>query len=112
MQLVIGNKNWSSWSLRPWLAAKRAGLAFDEGMIALRQDDTSEKISVYSPSARIPALIDGDLTVWDSLAICEYLAEKAPDAQLWPKDAAARALARAAVAEMHSGFSSLRGECP
>ena len=112
MQLVIGNKMWSTWSLRPWLAAKRAGLAFEEVMIELRREDTAAKIATYSPSGRIPVLIDGDLTVWDSLAICEYLAEKAPAAQLWPKDMAARALARTASAEMHSGFASLRGECP
>lgn len=112
MQLVIGTKMWSTWSLRPWLVAKRAGLAFDEVAITLRRDDTPAQIAPYSPSGRIPALIDGDLTVWDSLAICEYLAEAAPAAQLWPKDPAARALARAACAEMHSGFASLRGECP
>jgi glutathione S-transferase len=112
MQLVIGDKNWSTWSLRPWLAAKRAGLAFDEVMIKLRQDDTPERILAYSPSQKIPAVIDGDLTVWDSLAVCEYLAEKAPAAHLWPEDPTARALARAASAEMHAGFTSLRGECP
>jgi glutathione S-transferase len=111
MQLVIGNKIWSTWSLRPWLVAKRAGLAFDEVMIELRREDTAARIAPCSPSGRIPALIDGDLTVWDSLAICEYLAEIAPAAQLWPKDKAARALARSACAEMHSGFASLRGEC-
>ena len=112
MQLVIGDKIYSTWSLRPWLAAKRAGLAFDEVMIKLRREDTPAQIAPYSPSGRIPVLIDGGLTVWDSLAICEYLAEKAPTAHLWPKDAAARALARSASAEMHSGFASLRGECP
>ncbi len=112
MKLVIGDKNWSTWTLRPWLAAKRSGLAFDEVMIKLRQEDTPEKIGVYSPSRKIPVLIDGDLTVWDSLAVCEYLAEKAPAAHLWPKDPVARALGRSAAAEMHSGFPSLRGECP
>jgi glutathione S-transferase len=112
MQLIIGDKNWSTWSRRPWLAARRAGLAFDEVNIKLRQDDTPQKIGVYSPSHKIPAVIDGDLTVWDSLAVCEYLAEKAPTALLWPTDFAARALARAASAEMHAGFPSLRGECP
>lgn len=112
MKLVIGDKNWSTWSLRPWLAAKRSGLAFDDVMIKLRREDTPEKIGVYSPSRKIPVLIDGDLTVWDSLAVCEYLAEKAPAANLWPKDSVARALGRAAAAEMHAGFPSLRGECP
>jgi glutathione S-transferase len=112
MKLVIGDKNWSTWTLRPWLAAKRSGLAFEEVTIKLRQEDTPEKVGVYSPSQKIPVLIDGDLTVWDSLAVCEYLAEKAPAANLWPKDSVARALGRSASAEMHAGFNSLRGECP
>jgi glutathione S-transferase len=111
MQLIIGNKAWSTWSLRPWLVAKRAGLAFDEVMIQLRQENTPDEVDKVSPSGKIPVLVDGDLTVWDSLAICEYLADKAPAANLWPADPVARALARAAAAEMHSGFPSLRGEC-
>jgi glutathione S-transferase len=112
LELVIGTKLWSSWSLRPWLVAKRSGLAFTETLVQLRQADGASEaaIRVHSPSGLVPALKDGGLTIWDSLAICEYLAEKAPG--LWPEDAAARAQARAAAAEMHSGFGSLRGECP
>ena len=112
MQLVIGTKKWSTWSMRPWLALKRAGLPFEEVLIELRQENdmSQEAIRKYSPSGLVPCLKDGDLVIVDSLAICEYAAEKAP--MLWPKDVAARALARSAAAEMHSGFASLRGECP
>lgn len=112
MELVIGNKTWSTWSLRPWLALKRAGAAFEEIAVQLRREDTAEQIAALSPSGKVPALKDGDLTVWDSLAICEYLAERFPEARLWPADPVKRALARAAACEMHSGFASLRGECP
>ena len=114
MELVIGTRRWSTWSLRPWLALKRTGAAFEETVIALRQDEgrTEAAILRHSPTGLVPALEDGDLTVWDSLAICEYLAEKFPQAKLWPADPALRALARSAAAEMHSGFQSLRGECP
>ncbi|WP_332769743.1 glutathione S-transferase family protein [Phenylobacterium sp.] len=114
MELVIGTKRWSTWSLRPWLALKRTGAPFTETLIALRQADhqTEAAILPHSPSGMVPALKDGDLLIWDSLAICEYLAEKFPDARLWPADPALRALARAAASEMHSGFQSLRGECP
>jgi len=113
MELVIGDKAWSSWSMRPWLVLKKTGADFTERRIALRQGErTTAAIAPHSPSSLVPALKDGDVTVWDSLAICEYLAEKFPEARLWPLDPAARALARAAASEMHSGFSSLRGECP
>lgn len=112
MELVIGTRKWSSWSLRPWLALKRTGAAFTETLVTLREVGVSEAIAKYSPSGKVPVLKDGDLMVWDSLAICEYLAEKFPGAKLWPDDPAARALGRAASAEMHSGFPSLRGECP
>ncbi|MEI7932986.1 MAG: glutathione S-transferase family protein [Alphaproteobacteria bacterium] len=112
MQLVIGDKNWSSWSMRPWLALKRTGEPFEETFIHLRRDDTAAEIAQYSPSGKVPALVDGDVTIWDSLAICEYLADRFPKAGLWPADPVARGLARAASAEMHSGFPSLRGECP
>ncbi|WP_454759122.1 glutathione S-transferase family protein [Caulobacter segnis] len=112
MELVIGTKAWSSWSLRPWLALKRTGAAFQEIEVALRQGEvTTAEIGKISPSKLAPALKDGDLVVWDSLAICEYLAEKFPDAKLWPTDPALRALARATASEMHSGFQALRGEC-
>lgn len=106
MKLIIGNKNYSSWSLRPWLAARAAGLGFEEIRIALFLPGSREKILAHSPSGKVPCLIDHGLTVWDSLAICEYLAEKAP--QLWPADPAARAVARAVSAEMHAGFQALR----
>lgn len=112
MKLVIGNKNWSTWSLRPWLVLQRAGADFEEIHIGLRRDDTAAQIAKYSPSGKVPVLIDGDLTIWDSLAICEYLADKFPKANLWPADPVVRGLARAASAEMHSGFPSLRGEFP
>ncbi|WP_411287403.1 glutathione S-transferase family protein [Phenylobacterium sp.] len=112
MELVIGTKAWSTWSMRPWLVARRAGVAFTETLIPLRQENgmTAEAILPHSPTGLVPALKDGGLTVTDSLAICEYLAEAHPG--LWPAEPKARALARAAAAEMHSGFASLRGECP
>jgi glutathione S-transferase len=114
MELVIGTKAWSTWSMRPWLALKKTGAAFDETVIALRQENglTEAQILPHSPSGLVPALKDGEVVISDSLAICEYLAERFPRAGLWPTDAAARALARSAAAEMHSGFASLRGECP
>jgi glutathione S-transferase len=106
--LVIGNKRYSSWSLRPWLALKMAGLAFEEVLVPLRQPDTKQRILQYSPSGKVPFLKHGAVQVWDSLAICEYVAELAPQGRLWPDDAAGRAQARAAAAEMHSGFVELR----
>lgn len=112
MELVIGTKVWSSWSMRPWLVLKRTGAVFTEALIQLRETSTSEEVAKRSPSGKIPLLIDGPLMVWDSLAICEYLAERFPAARLWPEDPGRRAVARAAVAEMHAGFASLRGECP
>jgi glutathione S-transferase len=112
VELIIGTRKWSSWSLRPWLALKRTGAAFSETVITLREVGVTEEIAKHSPSGRVPVLRDGDLTVCDSLAICEYLADKFPDAGLWPKDIERRALGRSAAAEMHAGFPSLRGECP
>jgi glutathione S-transferase len=113
MELLIGDKLWSSWSLRPWLALKRAGAPFTETLIRLRTEQTNaEARAAGSPTGLIPVLKDGDLAIWDSLAICEYLAEKFPAAHLWPADPVARALGRAAAAEMHSSYPSLRGECP
>jgi glutathione S-transferase len=105
-RLVIGNKNYSSWSLRPWLAMKQAGVPFDELRIPLYGADSKQRLAGFSPSGKVPVLIDGELTIWDSLAICEYLAERHPG--LWPAEPAARAIARAASAEMHSGFADLR----
>jgi glutathione S-transferase len=112
LSLVIGDKAWSSWSLRPWLAMKASKIAFQEEQIQLRQPDTAAEIARHSPSGRVPVLKHGAVTVWDSLAICEYLAELAPEAQLWPRDMGARAAARAVCAEMHAGFHALRKEFP
>ncbi len=106
--LVIGNKAYSSWSMRPWLLMKQAGLAFDEVRIPLCQEGHDRKIREYSPAGRVPVLVDGAVTVWDSLAICEYLAERHAEKNLWPAAAAARAHARAVSAEMHAGFAALR----
>ncbi|TJZ78981.1 glutathione S-transferase family protein [Chitiniphilus eburneus] len=111
MQLVIGNKNYSSWSLRPWLGMKVAGIAFEEILIPLYQSGSKAEILRHSPNGKVPALQDGDLLVWDTLAIAEYLAEKFPDRHLWPQDPAARAIARSVCAEMHSGFTTLRSTC-
>jgi len=111
-RLVIGNKNWSSWSLRPWLAMKRSGLSFEEINIRLRRPDSKAQILRHCPSGLVPTLLDGDLAIWDSLAILEYLAEQHPEARLWPREPAARATARSISAEMHSGFAALRQHCP
>jgi glutathione S-transferase len=108
LTLVIGNKQFSSWSLRPWLALKQIGLPFREVLVLLRRPETKAEILKYSPSGKVPYLIDGSLGVWDSLAILEYLNELKPEARLWPADRAARAFARAISAEMHSGFAALR----
>lgn len=109
-RLVIGDKSFSSWSLRPWLLLKQAGVPFEEINIVLRQGDTPEQIAKYSPSGKIPALLTDEGLVWDSLAISEYVAELVPDRKLWPADRYARAVARAVSAEMHAGFVSLRTE--
>ena len=105
MLLVIGNKNYSSWSLRPWIALKVLGIPFDEVRIPLYRPGSKGRILDYSPAGKVPILRDGDTVVWDSLAILEYLAEKYP---LWPADRAERAKARAVAAEMHAGFAALR----
>ena len=113
MEIVIGTKKWSTWSLRPWLALKRTGAPFTETVVQLREAELSEaEIRKHSPSGLVPVLKDDGLVINDSLAICEYLAEKFPAAKLWPDDLAARTLGRAAAAEMHAGFAALRGECP
>ncbi len=108
LTLVIGNKNYSSWSLRPWLLLKQAGIPFTEIRIPLYVGDWRERVLKHSPSGKVPVLEHGPVKVWDSLAICEYLAEQFPEKQLWPADAAARAEARSVSAEMHSGFQALR----
>jgi glutathione S-transferase len=112
LKLVIGNKNYSSWSMRPWLALRANNIAFEEVFIPLYTGDADKRrILEVTPSGKVPALVDGDVTVWDSLAIIEYLAERFPDARLWPEDRASRAHARSISAEMHSGFMALRNEC-
>lgn len=113
MEIIIGDKAWSTWSMRPWLVLKHTGAPFTEALVRLRTERTNDDArAAGSPSGLVPALKDGETTVWDSLAICEYLAEKFPAAKLWPSEAPARAAARSAAAEMHAGFHSLRGECP
>jgi glutathione S-transferase len=112
LTLVIGNKNYSSWSFRPWIALRAAGIPFEEVVIPLYEPGSKERILSYSPGGKVPVLIDGDVRVWESLAIMDYLAERFPQSELWPKDAAARAHARAIAAEMHAGFVPLRRHCP
>ncbi|MBC3920632.1 glutathione S-transferase family protein [Undibacterium sp. CY18W] len=112
LRLIIGNKNISSWSMRPWVAMKAFGIPFEEVRIVLDRQDTTSRIAEYSAAGRVPVLLAGDITVWDSLAICEYLAEQFSILNLWPEDVAARATARSICAEMHSGFSSLRSDMP
>jgi len=108
LTLVIGNKNYSSWSLRPWLLLKQAGIPFVERRIPLRSAEWNAQIPRLSPSGRVPALQHGDIQAWDSLSICEYVAEQFPDRQLWPGERAARAEARSISTEMHAGFQALR----
>jgi glutathione S-transferase len=111
LTLIIGNKNYSSWSMRPWIAMRAASIPFDETVIPLYEAGSAERIRQFSPAGKVPILIDGDTRVWESLAILEYLAERFPAAGLWPKDVAARAHARAIANEMHGGFMPLRREC-
>ena len=112
MQLVIGNKNYSSWSLRPWLVMQHFGIAFEEVRVNLRAPDRKAQILAHSAAGTVPALKQQDLIIGDSLAICEYLGDLHPDKGLWPRDLRARAVARAISAEMHSGFAPLRAHCP
>ena len=112
MQLYIGNKNYSSWSLRPWLGMKVAGIEFDEYVHNLYAVNARAERLQWSPTGKVPVLIDGDVTIWETLAIAEYIAERFPLAQLWPQDSMARALVRSVCAEMHAGFSALRTACP
>lgn len=112
MHLVIGNKNYSSWSFRPWFAMKGAGIHFEETVIPLRSPEFRERVSKLAATTRVPVLIDAEVVVWESLAIIEYVAETRPDARLWPADSVARAHARAIANEMHAGFPALRQHCP
>lgn len=114
--LILGTKDWSSWSLRPYMAMRATGAAFEEQMVPLRRENSPERIRHYSPSAKLPVLrIEEDgrtTTVWDSVAICETLAERHPEATLWPEDPATRAVARSYAAEMHSSFAAMRATLP
>ena len=112
LHLVIGNKNYSSWSLRPWIAMEMAGIPFDETLIPLDLPDTARLIAEHSAAGRVPVLRHGALVIWESLAILEYLAETFPDKGLWPEDTEARAFARSVSNEMHAGFAALRNACP
>ena len=111
-KLVIGNKNYSTWSLRGWLVAKRAGVPFEEEVLPLYQEGSAERKSAHSPAGLVPVLYDGDIRIWDTLAIAEYLHEQHPEAQLWPADQEKRAVARAVTSQMHSGFLALRAHMP
>jgi len=112
LTLVIGNKNYSSWSMRAWLLMRQYRIEFEELQIPLRRADSLERKLAYSPAGKVPILIDGDIRIWDSLAIVEHVAEKFPEKPLWPTDDEARALARSVSAEMHSGFANLRSRMP
>jgi glutathione S-transferase len=112
LTLIIGNKNYSSWSLRPWIALKVRDIPFAEKVIPLYEPGSREQVLQYTPTGKVPVLIDGDEHVWESLAILEHLADRFPDAHLWPQDPRARSLARAVASEMHAGFMPLRKNCP
>ena len=112
LHLIIGNKNYSSWSLRPWIAMTMAGIPFNETVIPLDLPETRSRIAEHSSAGRVPVLHHGKLAIWESMAILEYLAEVFPEKNLWPKATAARAMARSVANEMHAGFSSLRNACP
>lgn len=116
LQLFIGNKNYSSWSMRPWVLMRQAGIEFEEVLVRFDSFEADsvfkQRVKAVNPLGKVPALVHEGLAIWDSLAIAEYLAESFPDRQLWPEDRRQRARARSACAEMHSGFSALRNHCP
>lgn len=112
MKLIIGNKNYSSWSLRPWLLMRQFDIPFEEELIPLDTPEFFERVGEFSLNRCVPILLHGERVIWDTLAIVEYLAEQFPEKHIWPEDAEARAFARSAAAEMHSGFTALRGEMP
>lgn len=116
LKLVIGNKNYSSWSMRPWVLLRQAGIPFEEVKVRFDSFEAGSTfkstVNALTPTGKVPVLVDGDLVVWDTLAIAEYVAEQFPDKQLWPSERAARARARSVCAEMHAGFTGLRGNCP
>ena len=108
MKLIIANKNYSSWSMRPWLLLSHLGIPFEEEKLSFNDPEFKRKVGRYSPVGKVPVLVDGDLAVWDSLAIIEYVADKFPDKKVWPQDRSARARARSICAEIHSGFPAIR----
>jgi len=114
--LYVGNKNYSSWSMRPWVLLRQAGIAFEEEVVRFDSFDSDSNfkktVAGLTPTAKVPVLVDGDLAIWDTLAISEYVAEQFPEKHLWPECKAARARARSVCAEMHSGFTGLRSNCP
>ena len=112
MKLFIANKKYSSWSFRPWFAARMASIEFEEILVPFNDDGSSTKFKEFSPTGKVPCLVDGGVTIWESLAILEYLADKYPEKHLWPQDTSIRAVARAVAHEMHGGFGHLRNECP
>ena len=112
LKLLIGNKRYSSWSLRPWIAMKVLGIEFEEILLPLYQPESPAKVLEYSPTGKVPALVDGETVVWESLAILDYLVDKFPALKMWPDDLAARGMARAVSAEMHAGFGPLRKHLP
>jgi glutathione S-transferase len=112
MKLVIGNKNYSSWSLRPWLLMRHAGIDFEEVQVRLSVDSFAAEIARHSPAGKVPVLVDGDISVWDTLSIAEYLAKRFPEKALWPAGRAESAYARSICAEMHAGFTNLRSQLP
>lgn len=112
MKLYIGNKNYSSWSFRPWIAMTAKGIEFEEILVPFDDAGGNPKFREFSPTGKVPTLVDGDLTIWESLAILEYLHDKFPEKGFWPNDQKARALARAVANEMHGGFGGIRNECP
>ncbi len=111
MRLYIGNKNYSSWSMRPWIAMRAKGIDFEEELIPFNDDAGNPKFREFSPTGKVPVLVDGEVRVWESLAILEYLHDKFPDSGLWPESIATRAAARAFASEMHAGFNALRATC-
>lgn len=112
MELIIGNQNYSSWSLRPWLLLEHFDIAYEQIKIPLFQENTHQRLAEYSPTFKVPVLVDGDITIWDSLAICEYLSENHLNNKGWPENRQDRAIARSYAAEMHSGLNDLRNELP
>ncbi|MGP9819008.1 glutathione S-transferase family protein [Salinarimonas sp. NSM] len=112
MKLVIGNKLYSSWSLRPWILMRNLGLDFEEALVPLDRPNTKARILAHSPAGKVPVLVDGQATVWESLAILDYLADLYPESEIWPREDVARAYARSIAAEMHAGFQKLRAALP